>query len=652
MATNAIKALATSPTADVLTQGEYEALADLGTGYPTGILSRRKLNKTLRQTTLMSAALAQFVANAGYSVGDDMTTSAVAALLESTILSSPGSSAGLAADLASAAYGKGADLVAGVGRTVDSVAALRALSHTRPAAFVLGYYASGDGGGGKYRYDPADTSSADNGGTVIVAADGARWKLIHGGKISIRQFGARGNGVSDDAPPFRATVDYCVQFQYTVTVPTPPVWYLVKSSIPIYNGTIIEGHSAGQFTEHYSQVPKFSHIHYFPTTAGTDLFVPVAYGHTDPFTEHVSVSGIYVSGGVGARFAFNNAAVIYSTFRDIGCTGWVAGFNIQLSIQNRYENILIKGSSTAPVIYSSSSDVATTDVWDQCTFFSAPQGPYLQGCVGIRFTNCIWEQLDNYGLNMARDCHNIEVIGGYSEDVPYANNASGSMFRVGHDAGTGLPVDVALRVVGGTWNGRNAGTVGAFLDCNYTNGVVITGVTHNRYTSIVKTTANTRNDSIVWVGSNGFGFSSFANDMTKISGMYPNGVLNTGSNAQHMRLPSLFTNNIDAADGTGSGLTLGASSLVFKIGAAHAAYPAVDNADDLGIDSNRWRSVSAGIVRVSAAASAAAPGRLTLGSGTTTAATAGGATALPATPLGYFTWYLGGTPVKIAYYNA
>lgn len=103
----------------------------------------------------------------------------------------------LAADLASTSLSKGAALVKGVGRVVDSISALRTLPKTgSPYAFVLGYYAAGDGGGGRYWYDSTDTSSADNGGTIILASDGGRWKLTETGTLSILQFGADPTGVS------------------------------------------------------------------------------------------------------------------------------------------------------------------------------------------------------------------------------------------------------------------------------------------------------------------------------------------------------------------------------------------------------------------------------------------------------------------------
>lgn len=86
----------------------------------------------------------------------------------------------------------------GVARTVDSIAALKALSSTRnQRAFVLGYYAARDGGGGIYAIDPSDTTTPGNGGTIIVATDGARWKMVPLGAISVLQFGVKADGVTD-----------------------------------------------------------------------------------------------------------------------------------------------------------------------------------------------------------------------------------------------------------------------------------------------------------------------------------------------------------------------------------------------------------------------------------------------------------------------
>lgn len=186
----------------------------------------------------------------------------------------PTYSTALSTDLASTASGKGSALVGRATTVVSSIVALRALRKTDPAqhAVVAGYYAQGDGGGGVYYHDSADTTSgayftgsistttltvsavtngtlvvgqrvfgtgvtggtyitalgtgtggvgtytvntsqtvasgtvmgASNGGTVIVAADGGRWKLAATQSWSVEQFGAVGDGITDCTAAFLA----------------------------------------------------------------------------------------------------------------------------------------------------------------------------------------------------------------------------------------------------------------------------------------------------------------------------------------------------------------------------------------------------------------------------------------------------------------
>jgi len=79
---------------------------------------------------------------------------------------------------------------------VSTIAALRA--ETNPSADLL-YYVTDEGQEGFFRYDPADTATADNLGTVLVSSSGARFKrIIETEYVSVKWFGAKGDGSSDD----------------------------------------------------------------------------------------------------------------------------------------------------------------------------------------------------------------------------------------------------------------------------------------------------------------------------------------------------------------------------------------------------------------------------------------------------------------------
>lgn len=114
------------------------------------------------------------------------------------------------ADLANAAdYSKGVSLVAGSVRTVNNIASMRLLTPAQMAGtrtvHTRGYYNAGDGGHGVYDYFPTDTTSPDNGCTIIQAAGGARLKLRHNGEINVLQGGADPSGGTDSTGTFNIT---------------------------------------------------------------------------------------------------------------------------------------------------------------------------------------------------------------------------------------------------------------------------------------------------------------------------------------------------------------------------------------------------------------------------------------------------------------
>lgn len=104
----------------------------------------------------------------------------------------------------------------------ESIAALKALDSaamvTGQPVIVRSYHAGLNKGGGVYWYDGSDTTTADNGVTVHVASDGARYKLWQLGPISLFQGGCKGDGVNEDVA-IQRTINVCYDEKIPLHVP-------------------------------------------------------------------------------------------------------------------------------------------------------------------------------------------------------------------------------------------------------------------------------------------------------------------------------------------------------------------------------------------------------------------------------------------------
>lgn len=93
-------------------------------------------------------------------------------------------------------------------QTVANVAALRALSCVSGLLYAdQGYYTQGDGANASY-VCTSDTTSADNGGSILATANGNRLYInLKGQQVNARLFGAKGDNSANDTTPIQNAIN-------------------------------------------------------------------------------------------------------------------------------------------------------------------------------------------------------------------------------------------------------------------------------------------------------------------------------------------------------------------------------------------------------------------------------------------------------------
>jgi hypothetical protein len=201
---------------------------------------------------------------------------------------------------------------------IESIADLRLFAATpedNDTVDLLGYYASGDGGGGLFYWDISSTET-DNGGTIIKVTTVAtgRWKMVFSGPVSVKWFGAKGDSpTTDDTTSIQAAFDS----GYPVVIPDSD--YRCDASLVVPTGqTVVNEGKLIRTTDSAAVTPVLYLKGSYTTFNGGTIE-----------TENNHASGIVVLGHESIASTYN---ALYWNFRNVDLFGKQVAGNIGISI--------------------------------------------------------------------------------------------------------------------------------------------------------------------------------------------------------------------------------------------------------------------------------------------------------------------------------
>lgn len=108
---------------------------------------------------------------------------------------------------------------------------------------TTGYYTANDNGHGTYRYDSSSTATVNDGSVINASGGAGRWLLLYSGSVNVKQFGAKGDGVTDDTAAALKWLSYLAANPSKIGIAVDGVFALNSISLTAANGLNISGNA-------------------------------------------------------------------------------------------------------------------------------------------------------------------------------------------------------------------------------------------------------------------------------------------------------------------------------------------------------------------------------------------------------------------------
>jgi len=180
------------------------------------------------------------------------------------------------------------------------------------------YYLTDPGHEGHFRYDPTDSSSPDNTGTVLVSSSGARFKRhIEGKTYNVTWFGAKGNGVIDDTPALQAAINAIPPEGGTLYIPPATAFYALETGglwlSDRTNIHIFSSHAMLKIKDGVPDIPKQQDSTY--TTSVDNYSLLYLQNCTN-----MTIEGLQLNGNISNRTASASGESFQTCLKIKGCT--------------------------------------------------------------------------------------------------------------------------------------------------------------------------------------------------------------------------------------------------------------------------------------------------------------------------------------------
>ena len=321
-------------------------------------------------------------------------------------------------------------------KTVKQMKSL-ALLTAGDTVFTKGYHSANDGGHALYDIRPKKNADIDDGGSIIFLDNGNVAELIADGTVNVKQFGAVGDGVTDDT----IAINNAIKFASKIILPHGI--YYITSTINIDSDKNISGFFNNTKSSDMVQIKTDRDFTVIKVTGTNNEISNFTVYHDNTNKNHVlDFSGAKYLRMRNVALQHQGSCNAIALYADGGQANWVGYINIDNVFASRY-------SSSVKILRGSFVN------FNNCKFnFASNVTLHLEGGV-FNFIDCDMSNSNNAldtSLLYYKGGYYVNLIGCYMEDFFYDRDIRAISTR---------SIDTPVNIVGGKLGSSSNKTVGA-----------------------------------------------------------------------------------------------------------------------------------------------------------------------------------------------
>jgi hypothetical protein len=364
----------------------------------------------------------------------------------------------------------------------------------------------------------------------------ATFSMIESAPINVRDYGAVGDGATNDLAAIQAAIDAGAAANKVVYFPAGN--YLVTGPLVLTHNSALSGENLGG-GDYRTLNLGGTIIELDSATPGTNLFNIDQSDLQSGFVWNIAIRNMSLTNSGSGGNGLNLVNVANSLFENLFIEAFDYGVRVSNGMLNTYNRVSAQLCGGASFYIEADNSATTTQVFNECVARESDWGWIMASdvteySINTILNDCVIESTKVGGVSLHKSC-SATFNDVYCENVPDDRViTNGVMFSL-HKSGSATPSPFNSCAVfnGGNLAGGNFGffSGSAILDIGESNYIQINGTIFQRGTFGIQCDAATTKANSVYLNGPQFAevTTVYQNTAGKITGIYPNGIFTTAT---------------------------------------------------------------------------------------------------------------------------